>query len=298
MNTEATTQQNPSNQETRIMTPTYQVTSKQDMLMQSLTQFFNTPGNLGKMIPILTQSSKISLRLFDWFVTNFAKRKNVSYFITETKNGREQQRYFNVYLHYKSQLKAYSKQQFDPFCRKWKIIKKKKVYCGIKFYYETTQTGKKKFIETTVGQLNFFRWAIANNVLEYVIEHFNEIAKDMLESAPKKKSEKSEKSEKSGKTKKTAKTVKADTKSDTKDEIKAETKSDKLEKPKKTSSSETITKTLKNVPVKPSKTPVSTTTIDPLKPVKAASKPEVTPVSISASKQLTKRKVHIIVDFN
>jgi hypothetical protein len=153
------------------------------MLMGSLKEFFSVPEHLGKMIPILTQKSKISLRLLDWFVTNYAKKKNIAYFFDVTDaNGETKQQYFNVFLKYKSQLKAYSKQQFDPFCRKWKIAKKKKIYCGIHFYYK-----KDHYVETTVGQLNFFRWIIANKVLDYTIEHLTEIQRDMLLTATKKK---------------------------------------------------------------------------------------------------------------
>lgn len=164
----------------------YYVQSKQDMLMGSLKHFFSSSENLGKMIPILTQKSKISLRLLDWFVTNYAKKNNIGYFITYIPKGKTTQRekYFNVFLNYKSQLKAYSKQQFDPFCRKWVFGKKKtKVYCGIHFYYK-----KGHYIETTVGQLNFFRWIVSNKVLDYAIEHLIEIQRDMMsEIAAKKK---------------------------------------------------------------------------------------------------------------
>jgi len=162
------------------------VQSKQDMLMGSLKEFFCVPEHLGKMIPILTQKSKISLRLLDWFVTNYAKKKNIAYFFDlKDKNGELKQQYFNVFLKYKSQLKAYSKQQFDPFCRKWKIVKRKKIYCGIHFYYK-----KEHYVETTVGQLNFFRWVIENKVLDYAIEHLTDIQRDMLINATKKKSKK------------------------------------------------------------------------------------------------------------
>ena len=34
-------------------------------------------------------------------------------------------------------------------------------------------------MQTTVGQLNFFRWAIENNVLEYIQTHLPEIEKAM-----------------------------------------------------------------------------------------------------------------------
>lgn len=158
------------------------VQSKQDMLMGSLKEFFSVPEHLGKMIPILTQKSKISLRLLDWFVTNYAKKKNIAYFFdVKDKNGNSKQQYFNVFLKYKSQLKAYSKQQFDPFCRKWKLVKGNKIYCGIHFYYK-----KDHYVETTVGQLNFFRWIIANKVLDYAIEYLTDIQRDMLLNATRK----------------------------------------------------------------------------------------------------------------
>jgi len=64
-----------------------------------------------------------------------------------------------VYLSYKSHLKAYSKKMFDPFCR-WKRI-------------------KFQDIETTVGQLNFFEWAINDDILDYLERHKDAIHADM-----------------------------------------------------------------------------------------------------------------------
>jgi hypothetical protein len=70
-----------------------------------------------------------------------------------------------VHAHYRSQLKAFSKQQFDPFRRRERII----------FELPNQQHS----IETTVGQLNFFRWAIESGVLQYVVEHKVHIERDM-----------------------------------------------------------------------------------------------------------------------
>ena len=64
----------------------------------------------------------------------------------------------------KGQLKAYSKKNFDPFCRRERI----------NFFYNTD-----KSITTTVGQLNFFKWAIDNNILDYINEHLEKIDSDM-----------------------------------------------------------------------------------------------------------------------
>ena len=69
-----------------------------------------------------------------------------------------------VHTNYKGQLKAYSKRNFDPFCRRNRI----------RFYYE-----ENKYFITTVGQLNFFKWALENNIVDYVQKHMKEIEDDM-----------------------------------------------------------------------------------------------------------------------
>jgi len=143
---------------------------KQNLLMNSLETFFKKKENLDVIMPIINGQSKISLRVMDWFVTNYSKKNNISYLINKDGNiinsisdnqtGKE----FVVYLDYKLQLKGYQKKQFDPFCRRSRI----------NFYYD----GNKSLV-TTVGQLNFFRWTIQNSVLTYISEHLEEIESDM-----------------------------------------------------------------------------------------------------------------------
>ncbi len=134
--------------------------------MQSLILFFKDRRNLDMVIPIITGKSKISLRILDWFVTNFSKKNNVNYTVQYEirKSDKTESRNFIVYLDYKAQLKAYSKKLFDPFCRRERI----------------------SFIDhdnnellTTVGQLNFFRWAIENKILDYIYENYDLIEQDM-----------------------------------------------------------------------------------------------------------------------
>jgi hypothetical protein len=128
--------------------------SKDQLVLHRLGGFYSKPDNLARAKAIISGESTISLRLIDWLVTNYAKKHNISYV---TSGGR----HVIVYLAYKAHLKAYSKKMFDPFCR-WKRI---------------------QFLEmnTTVGQLSFFEWAIQDEVLEYLHTHYDEVQRDMDE---------------------------------------------------------------------------------------------------------------------
>jgi len=136
------------------------VLSKIDLLMTSLSKFYLDEKNINILIPIVNGLSKISLRVLDWFVTNFCKKHNTV--IHYQRDSKAQK--LIVHLDYKNQLKAYSKKQFDPFCRRERI----------NFIY-----GKGNELLTTVGQLNFFRWAIEHHVLDYINDNLEIIEADM-----------------------------------------------------------------------------------------------------------------------
>jgi hypothetical protein len=138
------------------------VQGKQDFIVRWLQDFYNQPGRLAEILPILTGSSPVSLRLIDWFVTNYSKKFNVSYPIADETGTNKQ---FMVHFHYKRELKAYSKRLFDPFCRRERI--------------SFQIRGQAPIEETTVGQLNFFRWAIEMGVIRYILAHVADIEKDM-----------------------------------------------------------------------------------------------------------------------
>lgn len=129
---------------------------KQELIISWLQEFFSNQGRLEAILPILLGTSTISLRLIDWFVTNYAKKNNISYILN--------QRQFLVYFHYKRELKAYSKRLFDPFCRRERIMFQAR--------------GHEQFV-TTVGQLNFFRWSLEKDVLTYIKNNQEAIEKDM-----------------------------------------------------------------------------------------------------------------------
>jgi hypothetical protein len=128
------------------------IQSQEQWVLYRLEKFYSNQSNLNRVRDILGGTSKLSLRLIDWFVTNYSKKYNISYLTKQNKH-------IVVYLSYKSHLKAYSKKMFDPFCR-WKRIK----FCEM---------------ETTVGQLNFFEWALVDEVLDYIETHHDDIHRDM-----------------------------------------------------------------------------------------------------------------------
>ena len=136
-------------------------TSQNDLLLNNLMEFYKNNDNLDKMLKIITGESKISLRIVDWFATNYAK-KYYTLYCFEDIHGIT--RRFKVYVDYKLKLKAYSKRRFDPFCR-WERI-------SIPYKNGT-------FIETTIGQLNFFKWTLENKVINYIEDNYETIEKDM-----------------------------------------------------------------------------------------------------------------------
>ena len=130
--------------------------NQNDLLLDKLMIYYDE-DNLKKMLSIINGQSHISLRIIDWFTTNYAK-KNYTVF-SNKYNIR-----FNVYEQYKLKLKAFKKERFDPFCR-WERINIP--------YNDNTE------IQTTIGQLNFFRWALENKILDYIEKNMDAINNDM-----------------------------------------------------------------------------------------------------------------------
>jgi hypothetical protein len=143
------------------MTTVNNYTTQNELLLNNLLEFYKNDDNMNRMLKIITGESKISLRIVDWFATNYAKKYYTLYEIVN-KHGDNVR--FKVYLDYKLKLKAYSKKKFDPFCR-WDRI-------SIPYKDRTC-------IETTIGQLNFFKWVLENKIIEYIEENYDIIEKDM-----------------------------------------------------------------------------------------------------------------------
>ena len=143
----------------------------EDLLLDSLYKFYDNPYNGSRLVSILKGETNTSLRSVDWFITNYSKKNNIYYNIYRTKNNipsfSEKDNHLvcnlNVFQSYKSQLRAYSKKRFDPFCRRNRI----KYNC------------QGEILDTTIGQLNFFKWAISNLILDYIKINKSSIELDM-----------------------------------------------------------------------------------------------------------------------
>jgi hypothetical protein len=134
---------------------------KLELVLLSLRQLADDPGFAEWVVPIIERCSAISLRTLEYFVITYCKKYRVSYRVSP-------QHIVFYYPDYKAYLTSFPKKLFDPFRRTDDADK-------IHFAYGT----KGQSVQTTVGQLNFFKWALQYKVIEYVHMHLAEIQHDM-----------------------------------------------------------------------------------------------------------------------
>jgi hypothetical protein len=134
--------------------------SQNALVLESLIKFYNCDDNLKVALNAITES-QLSLRIIDWFVTNYAKKYYTSYTV-KTKNKPNKR--LKVYTDYRLALSSYKKRRFDPFCRRDRI----EFPCNDDTVFHTT-----------IGQMNFFKWVIENKILQYISDHYDEIEEDM-----------------------------------------------------------------------------------------------------------------------
>jgi len=142
------------------------VVKRQDLLLKSLLTFYKDPKHLKVIYEAINNKGCVSLRIIDFLCTNYSKTQNVVYYNNKSP--------FNLHLMYRSQLKAYSKVQFDPFRRHSRLT----IPCNL---------SDTKKLETTVAQLNFFKWAIDNKVIDYAHTNVKFIENEMTRLTKKKK---------------------------------------------------------------------------------------------------------------
>jgi hypothetical protein len=174
------TEENPETLDTndKDTTPTIseiELTKKETYYYKIIDKYYKSldDNKVTMMIDIIEGKSTISLRLLDWFVTRYANKYKIRYFKIENPEKPNQIKFdksidkgFNVHISYKAQLKSYKKKYFDPFRRRKKF----------KYFFNKE---KNIYLCTTIGQLNFFKWAFNNHVIEYVDNKYKTISKAM-----------------------------------------------------------------------------------------------------------------------
>ena len=160
-----------------------------ELLLTSLTDFYSKNEKYVKILKSIIDSKfELSLRMIDWLVTHYAKTHNVIYWIcynneqlynnypSDIENC-DKYKKVNLYLDYRAHLKSYTKFNFDSFRRHDRIT----------FILDKE---KSIIIETTLGQLNFFRWAFNNRIIEYALQNQNKIYENMSKYSYKKQNKK------------------------------------------------------------------------------------------------------------
>lgn len=132
--------------------------SKSDqLLLQSVLKWYNEhPPRVSEFVRIVERNNGLSLRVIDWLVTNYSRTTPV---IIE-KDGLPK----DLYRDYQKYLSAYNKKNMDPFARRRRI--------------SITVFGTKAR-KSTVGQLNFFRWFLTNDLEIFLRQNRQEVEEHM-----------------------------------------------------------------------------------------------------------------------
>lgn len=128
-----------------------EIESREDVVMKKLCEYYLDQKHLDIINNILQKDSKLTLRVLEWFITIYSREK---------ENNTQ-----HIYNNFKLNLKSYSKKLFDPFCRGNRIV---------------LAIGPDNYLETTVGQLNFFRFVIDYKILDEYEKHKEFVDKAMV----------------------------------------------------------------------------------------------------------------------
>ena len=123
------------------------------VLLESILEYYNDNiENIKKLLSIVKRKNGMSLRVIDYLCTNYSKEHSI---VIETKDGHIPR---DLNGDYQKNLNAYNKKYLDPFSRRNKIV--------INISYDNNETHEKR--NTSIGQLNFFRWFFKNNIDQYL----------------------------------------------------------------------------------------------------------------------------------
>lgn len=114
--------------------------------LENILPFYSGPM-LRSMLPFISQSGPIPLRDLEWLCTNLARER------TLIING------IDVFGDYTAKRRGNRKRNFEPYCKR------------VRWAFEID--GHVWY--TSLGQLNFMKWALETGIVEYAIRNRDEI---------------------------------------------------------------------------------------------------------------------------
>ena len=160
------------------------LTAEAKNLLYDLLHFYNDENMQRLIVPrsmkslslcknyVLTEEIRseingISLRAIEWLVTNYSKGTKIVLY-----NERDRNR-IDIHNAYEIQSNYYKRNLFDPFCRHGRVF--------FLWKLKSLQTDEIEDVVmmTTVGQLNFMKWADEQGVLDYARQHQHKIQETM-----------------------------------------------------------------------------------------------------------------------
>ena len=168
---------------------------------------------LAQMLPVVRGSGPLSVRVLNWFVSNYAKLHQTAYHAAAPAQQQQQQQLHASPAAAAAAAHAEKKRRLlsspphapphdapthapthapnqgapDPFvvwtrysdaCASYRDKHLFDPFCRNSFPVVMTDCEGGE-LSTSVAQLNFFRWVIRNRVLDYVLEHHAEIVADL-----------------------------------------------------------------------------------------------------------------------
>lgn len=138
-----------------------------ETLYNELKEFY-TYENINKILPIIDSTHEdITMTDINHFAVNYSREHNI--YIIKKNNV------IFINDNYVSNRNVFKKKFFDPFCRK------------PKFLFKYKEKGVEKSIITSIGQLNFYRWAIKLDIIKLVEKYKKEIKEDIKKRIERKK---------------------------------------------------------------------------------------------------------------
>jgi len=123
------------------------IKKKKELIMMNVNKYFDKVDDDKKELikKVITNKSSLSIHDINSFITDISKNNNI--FV----NGE------HVYSYFKTVSKTFGKENFEIFKR------------GTKITYSFNKVTEE--FQTTVSQLNFFKWLDQNKILDFILMH-------------------------------------------------------------------------------------------------------------------------------